>query len=213
MAERKPKQLVLEYDDGTRKSVEFSALPALLQFDILRQPFAGGATPDPAEEGAFVLLEWEDGWKEVFQVDPVYTDIIRYYVITRSEDVGRLSLRRGEGYPELIEVMRRPLGLRRIAFDHDYALEKGSRRREGKKYEQEFSLVPISEPFAAELDAFRREVAAAGRTPQDLLSLDVGDLGAVLDDIRRRMGLVAGRRQRDVLNFVAYLAKRAVGSI
>jgi len=212
MAERRPRTLILEYEDGSKATVEFASLPALLQFDILRQPFAGGATPNPSEGGAFVLLEWEDGWKEVFQIGPEYTDVMRYYVITRSEDVGRLSFAQSEGYPELLELVRRPLGVRRIAFDRDYLLQKGVNRREGKKYEQEFQLVPSGEPFARELEAFREAAAEAGRSPEELVSLEGDELTAALDEIRRRMGLAAGRRQRDVLNFVAYLARMAAAS-
>ncbi len=212
MAELKPKKLVLEYEDGSTKAVDFAALPGLLQFDLLRQPFAGGATPNPDSDGAFVVLEWEDGWKEVFEIDAAYTDIIKYYVITRPEDVGRLSFKRADGYPELIELVRRPLGVKRIAFKNEYALEKGVNRREGKKNEQEYKLAAGEQAYAPEMASFKAAAAEAGVTPQALLAMDEGKMAATLDDIRRRMGLVAGRRQRDVLDFVAYLAKQAAGA-
>lgn len=211
MAELKPKKLILEYEDGSTTAVDFAALPGLLQFDLLRQPFAGGASPQPDADGTFVVLEWEDGWKEVFEIDAAYTDIIKYYVITRPEDVGRLSFKRPDGYPELIELARRPLGVKRIAFRKDYALEKGVNRREGKKYEQEYKLQEAGEAFGPEIEAFRAAAADAGVTAAQLLSMDGSEMATALDDIRRRMGLVAGRRQRDVLDFVAYLARQTAG--
>jgi len=58
--------------------------------------------------GKYVLLEWKDGWKEVYAVPPDVSDVRKYYVIRRVEEVGRLFLDRGDGYPELIEILRKP---------------------------------------------------------------------------------------------------------
>ncbi len=213
MAELKPKRLLLEYENGSTKAVDFADLPGLLQFDLLRQPFAGGATPNRDSDGSFVLLEWEDGWKEVFEIDAAYTDIIKYYVITRPEDVGRLSFRRADGYPELIELVRRPLGVKRIAFKQEYALEKGVNRREGKKVEQEYNLTAGEEAYAPEMAAFLAAAAVAGVSAQEFLAMDDDKMAAAAESIRREMGLVAGRRQRDVLDFVVYLAKQSVNAV
>ena len=212
MSEQKPKKLILEYEDGSSKAIEFAALPGLLQCDLLRQPFAGGADPDLDANGKFVWREWEDGWKEVFQIDSAYTDIIKYYVITRPEDVGRLSFKRADGYPELIELVRRPLGVKRVAFEREYALEKGVNRREGKKNEQEYKLAEAGDAFAAEVEALKAAATEAQTDPAALLALQGEELVKALDDIRCRMGVVAGRRQSDVLNFVAYLARRAASA-
>lgn len=209
MSERKPTRLVLEYEDGGTKVVDFAALPGLLQSDLLRQPFAGGATPDKNSEGKFVLLEWQDGWKEVFQIDAAFEAINKYYVITRPEDVGRLSFKQAEGYPELIELVRRPQQISRIDFTESYMLEAGVNRREGKKHEQEYKLNPAGVPFAPELEAFKAAAAEEGIAPAALLALEGEALAEKLEAIRKRMGLVAGQRQRDVLNFVAYLASQA----
>jgi hypothetical protein len=58
-----PTKLVVEFDDGTQSAAPFGALPSNLQSEILRQPFASKPSPNPEEE-RFVLLEWDDGWKE-----------------------------------------------------------------------------------------------------------------------------------------------------
>lgn len=210
MSERKPTRLVLEYEDGSSKAIDFAELPGLLQFDLLRQPFAGGATPDKNFEDRFLLLEWEDGWKEVFQIGSEYESIQKYYVITRPEDVGRLSFKQAEGYPELLELVRRPKQISRIDFTESFILEPGTSRREGKKTEQEYKLNSSGASFAPELEAFKAAAAEEGIEPAALLQLEGEALAQKLNALRKRMGIVAGQRQRDVLNFVAYLASLSV---
>ena len=50
--------------------------------------------------------------KEVYALPPDVSDVRKYYVIRRVEEVGRLFLDRGDGYPELIEVLRKPKEVR-----------------------------------------------------------------------------------------------------
>jgi hypothetical protein len=132
MSRPKPVTVHIDFDDDSTCSASFDSLPADLQFDILRQPFASKPSSNPEKE-RFVLLEWEDGWREVIGVDAACTDINRYYVISRPEDVGRLSLNKGGDYPELIEIIRKPLDLKRIAFTETFHLAPDTSTREGKK--------------------------------------------------------------------------------
>ncbi len=133
MSQRKPIALMVEYDDGSRTSVSFEAIPLCLQNDILRQAFASTLSADPTHD-TFVLIEWADGWKEVTKVDGSCTGINRFYVITRPEEVGRLSLNTAGGqYPELIEIDRKPSQIRTITFGNTYGLIDGGSFREGKK--------------------------------------------------------------------------------
>ena len=62
------------------------------------------------------MLEWKDGWKEVYALPPDVSDVRKYYVIRRVEEVGRLFLDRGDGYPELIEVLRKPKEVERMTL-------------------------------------------------------------------------------------------------
>jgi hypothetical protein len=89
--------------------------------ELLRQPFASQPSKTPEQE-KYVILEWDDGWREVIQVSAACADINRYYVISRPEDVGRLSLNKEDGYPELIEIVRKPLDLKRITFLNTFQL-------------------------------------------------------------------------------------------
>ena len=92
MARPKPLKITLEFDDGSKSEVVFETLPTSLQREILRQPFSNKPNKKPDSE-KYLLLEWDDGWKEVLRVDAACTEINRYYVISREEKVGRLSLK------------------------------------------------------------------------------------------------------------------------
>jgi hypothetical protein len=180
-----PESLTLTYSDGSTTSVSFQTLPEPLRDDLLRQP---GLTrrADSATPSRFALLEWEDGWKEVIAVDAGSMGVKRYYVISRTEDVGRLALEHESGYPELLEINRRPLGLRRITFEGTFELKPSKTDREGDKTDRHFHLEPTDDSL---------ETLAAG------LANAEGDPAAV--------GLVAGRSSQDLLDFVYAMTKRS----
>ena len=96
MSKSKPKKITVEFADGSKAEADFAALTEQLKFELLRQPAFSRPSLHPEEE-KFVLLEWVDGWKEVVEVDSECTEVNRYSVITRPEDVGRLSLTKGSG--------------------------------------------------------------------------------------------------------------------
>lgn len=144
MAATRPESLTITYPGGASATIPFDDLPATLRNEILRQPFAATPGPDPAAE-SYVLLEWEDGWKEVVQVDAGCTGIRRYYVISRTEEVGRLSMEHESGYPVLLEVERRPGGLSRVTFGETFTLSPERSAREGKKTDTWYSLAKSGE--------------------------------------------------------------------
>lgn len=182
MAATRPETLTITYPGGASAIVRFDDLPATLRTDILRQPFAAAPSPDAAAE-SYVLLEWEDGWKEVVEVDAGCRAVQRYYVISRTEEVGRLSLEHESGYPVLLEVERRPGGLSRVTFGETFTLSPERSAREGKKTDTWYSLAQKGDATAE----LKEALSAAG-----------GDAAAV--------GLVAGRRQQDLDDFLATLA-------
>lgn len=202
-----PKKITVEFDDGSKVTAPFERLPLHLQHEIIRQPFASKPSTDPGQE-RYLILEWDDGWKEVFEVDPSCSDINRYYVISRPEDVGRLSLNRGGGYPELIEVIRRPLDLAKITFMEEFRLEKDRSTREGKKVDHFFKLSRESDSLSGFVDDFKRALSEEGIEIKDLAHGDQSQNNELYERIRRRMGLRAGQRQQDVYDFIAYLAQR-----
>jgi hypothetical protein len=201
-----PERIIVEYGDGTRVGLPFAELPSSLREDILRQPEVARPSPVPGSD-RFVLVEWDDGWREVFAVAPTCEAVNRYYVISRQEEVGRLSLDTSEGYPQLIQIARRPSGVKRIVFGESYGLALRSSEREGKKTDHWYSLEPEGDVLAEARDAVRSAAAAEG------VSLDQLRGGGATPDqqekswaVAKRIGLTAGYRQQDLYDFLAFLA-------
>jgi len=208
MSRPKPQKIVVEFDDGSKTEASFDTLPSQFQFELLRQPFASQPSQNPEQE-KFVLLEWDDGWKEVIEVDAKCIELNRYYVISRSEDVGRLSVNKQDGYPELIEIMRKPLDLKKITFLDTFQLTLERSDREGKKTDHFFTLTKECNAVTEETKAFKKIMAEEGIELQDLRSQNPTQLKEQHEKIRRQMGLKAAQRQQDVFDFIAYLARSA----
>jgi len=208
MPRSKPQKVVIEFDDGSKTEASFDALPSQLQWELLRQPFASQPSTDPEQE-KFVLLEWDDGWREVMEVDAACSEINRYYVISRPEDVGRLSLNKEDDYPDLIEIVRKPRDLKRITFLDTFQLSLERSDREGKKIDHFFKLSKEGDAITEEMEAFKRAAEEVGIDLQDLRSQDPGQLTEQYEKIRRKMGIKAAQRQQDVYDFIAFLAKVA----
>jgi hypothetical protein len=201
-----PRKIWIEYDDGSKVDSPFDALPFPLQAEILRQPFASRPSPSPEEE-KFILLEWNEGWKEVIEVDRRCTAIHRYYVISRPEDIGRLSLGKEDGYPELLEILRRPMDLKRLTFVDTFRLGPAKSEREGKKTDHFFPLTKDTDGLSELYPSFKEALAEEGMTVKELEAQDPAEPGGVVERIARRLGLRAGQRQQDLLDFLIYLGK------
>jgi len=135
------------------------------------------------------------------------TEINRYYVISRHEDVGRLSLNKQNGYPELIEVMRKPLALNKITFLNTYSLALDKSAREGKKTDHFFSLQKEGDYFSDALQDLKKAIAEENIDPESPRSGNYEDLKPVYKKIARKMGIRAASRQQDGFDFITYLAK------
>jgi hypothetical protein len=208
MPRSKPQKVVIEFDDGSKTEASFDALPSQLQWELLRQPFASQPSEKPELE-KFVLLEWDDGWREVIEVDAACEEINRYYVISRPEDVGRLSLNKMDDYPELIEIVRKPRDLKRITFLDTFQLSLERSDREGKKIDHFFNLSKEGDAISEEMEAFKGAMEEVGIDLQALQSQEPGKLAEQHEKIRRKMGIKAAQRQQDAYDFIAYLAKVA----
>ena len=211
MPKATPQKVVIEFAGGAKVESSFDALPHPLQVELLRQPFASAPSPAPEKE-KFLLLEWEDGSKEVSELDPTCKGVSRYTVITRPEAVGRLAIHREDGFPELVEVVRRPLTLTRISI-LDTAVETvqptlDKSVREGKKIDHFHKLNKDGDARAEQVEALKKAATAEGI---DLKQLKAGSPGAndQLEKLRKKMGIRASSRQQDVWDFIAYLAKHA----
>ncbi|MCF8127462.1 MAG: hypothetical protein K9N10_03030 [Deltaproteobacteria bacterium] len=206
MPRPKAKKIIVQFDDGTQKEAAYEDLTAQAQCELSRQPVLFDFTPD-GEGKKFVLLEWKDGWKEVKVVDETCTEINRYYVITRPEDVGRLSLNTEGGYPELLEIGRTPLDLKQIGFVENHQIGPKKSDREGKKVDHFFTLKTHGDLFSRNMENFREALREEGIDIKTLSS-EVSSQGRDLySRIARRMGVRAFERQQDVLDYMDYLAQ------
>lgn len=207
MPQNTPQEIIIVHDDGSKASASFCALPAHLQAEIMRQPFVAKSSLTPDKE-RFVIFEWDDGWKEVYEVDNSCTEINRYYVISRPEDVGRLSLNRNNGLPELIEINRKPFNIRKITMVDTFQLKPERSMREGKKTDHFYSLKEEKNSISKLKIEFEEALAKENIARKDLEKMDFEQAQEQYEKIRKRMGLRAGQRQQDVYDFLAYLLKK-----
>lgn len=205
MARPNPTKIIVQFDDGTQKEAAFEELTTQAQFELSKQPVLFQAVPN-GENKKFVLLEWKDGWKEVKAVDTDCKNINRYTVISRPEDVGRLSLDKKDGYPELLEIGRTPLDLKQIGFVESFEITLKKSDREGKKTDHFFSLNPNGGDFLRAAEDFKNALTEEGIKPKTLSTENPLERRKIYTKIAGKMGVRAFDRQQDVLDFIDYLA-------
>lgn len=208
MSQATPLKVTIDFDDGSQTEAYFERLPVSLQTEIMRQPFAARPSKKP-EEQKYVLLEWADGCKEVLEVDRTCTDINRYYVISRPEDVGRLSLNKEDGYPELIEIPRKPLQLSNVTFIDSFTLTVERSEREGKKVDHFFSLKKKENGFGSVVEACKQALSEEAIDLQNLHDQPPDGQNETYRRIARKIGVRAALRQQDLFDFIACLVKAA----
>ncbi len=202
----KAARVIIEFEDGSTTKSDFNKLPSQLQFELMRQPFTGHAHPE-ADNDKFIFLEWEDGWKEIVRVDQTCSEINRYYVISRVEDVGRLSINKEDGYPELVEITRRPMALKRIHFMDTFSTILEQSDREGKKTDHFFKLSKNGNMVAEMEAALKQACEDTGIDAARIRSANPIEANELLEKIRRKIDLKAGFCSQDVYDCIAGLAQ------
>ena len=200
-----PKVLTLTFDNGSKAEIAFDALPVTVQAELMRQPFASTKSPAPQEE-KYLVVEWKDGWREVFEVSHACTGVNRYYVITRPENCGRLSLKKEDGYPELIEINRDALNLHRISFAETLNVNPGKSDREGTKTDHYFTLEKGADLLADLKAALGPALSEEGVSAKTLFDSDGANAVDLCMRLADRLNLRPGRRQQDIQDFLVYLA-------
>jgi hypothetical protein len=208
MSQRRPHKVFVEFEDGSSCDALFESLPETLQLDLMRQPFASRPSPEPEKE-KFLVLEWDDGWKEVIRVDDACTEINRYYVISRVEKVGRLSIHKPNDYPELIEIIRKPLNLKKITFADTFEVRLHRSDREGEKTDHFFALAKEGAGCPRMMDTFKATIEQEGLNLKDLKSMLPDRPLEPYQKLGKVLGVKAGVRQQDLDDFIAFLVKTA----
>ena len=112
---KNPLKIKIEYDDGSLKECGIDELSG----EGKKELAALGLIPREAKGaygGRYVLVEWKGGWKEIYPAPEYATEVRSYFVIRRVEETGRLFLEKEEGYPALIEILRKPQEVEKVTL-------------------------------------------------------------------------------------------------
>ena len=226
-----PVKLIVEYDDGSTRVVDYAGVDGETRYRL-----AGlGLSPAGAHVGRsrhYLLLRWKDGWQEVVGIDEASVDLLRYYVIERIEDRGRLSLETGGDYPELHVIERTPRdvvgavivgegGVKSYALDKSVERWEGIFEAGGKREHVRFDKTSDKYPHEAGddgnalepvLDALRRELDTRGVDPRTLLAMDESERVSEYKTLASGANIRGSYRQEDVYGFVESMITRLAGA-
>ncbi len=227
-----PKRLLIEYEDGSTKAMPFSDVDRQMQFELAKF----GVCPPPGgvrSSKQYLVFRWNDKWQEVAGLDSDVAELLRYYVVERIENSGRLALEVGNDYPEVFIIGRKPreltslLIIDRNSGVKSYGMQSEVQRREGflddggkneyvkfdkkgPRYPHEFSEEP--DTLAEVRDSVKRELDARGLSPEQLLAMDEPERIDSYKEVAKGIGVRARERQEDVYGFielmVGFLAAR-----
>jgi hypothetical protein len=226
-----PKRLIVAYDDGSTREAEFSRLDGQLLLKLTQI----GLCPPLEHVGTskhYLLVRWEDGWQEVFAADADSAELLRYFVIERIEDRGRLSVDVGAEYPELFVLERTPKGVVEALIVgaegvRSYGLESQVERWEGifedggkkefVKYDKTGDSYPQasseeSDTLANMLTDLRSALEQKGLSTKELLSREEQTKIAEYRELAGSLGIRGGRRQQDVYGLIDLLLRKEGGT-
>jgi len=222
-----PMQLIVSYDDGSQKGLDFDKLDENLKTELTHL----GLCPPPSEIGSakhYVLMQWKNGWREVIGSNRNTLDFLRYFVIRRIEDRGRMSFEVGDEYPIFYVLKRLPMDLNRLLIVskdrvRSYDLGKEVERHEGTfdaggkleyvKWDKTDSKFPSETSDAPKnldgiLSSLKDTLKKKGLVARDLLGLTPSQRIESYKQIAEGMGIRAYERQADVYGFIDLLLSK-----
>ena len=118
MMSKKISKIIVQFEGGGQTEVDADTIPERIYQNISDHISNEQLSIDKEKSvSSLILLEWEDGWKEVVKVQSKAAKLMRYYVIKRPEETGRLVLETDDAnYPELIEIFRKPRELKKVTL-------------------------------------------------------------------------------------------------
>jgi len=214
MPNQKPQRLIIEYGDGSTKEVEFGRLSRAAQIELSK--LGGFPIPSPLVfiPQKYLLLKWKDGWYEVTGIEEDSGELLRYYVIQRNEEAGRLVIERPGTYPRLIIISRRPKELEQVIAINDKsmkvcALAQEGIAVEGGKTEYHYKLDKNGENSIEEIIGLLKMVLKKDSLKaKELLARSDAQRVKEYERIRKEISLKASEREQDVLGFLQMLLQR-----
>lgn len=213
-----PKRLIIEYKDGSTKGIDFRQLSMQSWLELSKLGLCSPPSVMPPPSRYYLLLRWKDGWQEVIGVDKGSVELLRYYVLERVEEVGRMALEVEDDYPLLLMIRRMPKKLESLiiigsAGSKVYGLEPKLRREEGGKIEhieydkaerhfQHEPEKPAQARVEAIMDILKTEINKSGITVERLLAMDQDQRVEEYKKLARALGIRATEKQEDVYGFV-----------
>jgi hypothetical protein len=217
---------MVEYEDGSIKGIEFSQLSPSTCFELSQK----GLCPPPAEKPEalkhYLLLLWKNGWQEVIGVDKNSLELLRYYILERVEEVGRLALEVKGEYPLLFTIGRLPKELQRIIIvgkedTKGYSLEPKIKKEEGDKIEhvefdkaeRHFQSDPDqrAESWYEELaNSLRAELEKRGLTAERILTREPTERISEYRELARALNIRATGKQQDVYGLMQFMMEKLV---
>ena len=215
-----PKALVIEYEDGSSKRTEFRDLSRETWLALSKLKLC---PPPVTTKGSdhYVLLRWKDGWKEVVGVPRKAAELLRFYTVERTEEVGRMSFDVSEDYPMLFLVKRLPRGIERLLLvgpggAKEYVLEEKKTIKEGGKIEH--VLYDKKDSGSGEQDrkgaqawiadlanSLKAELKKKGLTPEKLFPLDEAEKARAFQEISKALCIRGMEKQEDVQGFLQFM--------
>jgi len=208
MSKQRPQRLIIKYDDGSTKEVEFSQVSRAVQLELSKLGLCPRPSPLDFVPRRYLLLKWKDGWQEVTGIEEDSTQLLRYYVIQRAEEAGRLVIERSGAYPELIVIGRRPRELERVVIIGDkdirtYALAEKAIATEGDKTEYHYEFDENDRNSLEQvIGLLRKALRKEGIKAKELLARRDAQRVEDYERIRKQIGLKASEKEEDVLGFI-----------
>jgi hypothetical protein len=221
-----PKRLMIEFEDGSKKAIDFSQLARPAWLELSRMGLC--LPPPPISESSrnYLLLRWKNGWQEVIGVDKNSVDLLRYYILERMEEVGRIVLNANEDYPILLTVNRLPKELDRLMIvgggnTRGYHLEPSVKKEEGDKIEhveydkaeRYFQPQPEGqgEVWLTEvIETLKNELSQKGLSAEKLLNEDPINRVREYKDLAKVLPLRATEKQEDVYGLIQLMIEKMV---
>ena len=224
------KRVVVEYEDGSTKAIDFDKLSRSSQLEISRA--VDGSPSLAMDSEKYLLLGWRDGWHEVVAINGDSIELLRYHVIRRIDDQGRLSLEVGTSYPQLFIINRMPRDLNSLLIlDNSSAkyyeldpevetwegiFEAGGKKeyikydRTDPRYPQEY--MEGREILSELMNSVKREIDKEKLGTEDLLAKDKSIKTKEYEKIAQGMGIRGKETQQDVYGFIELLVTRLAAS-
>lgn len=222
-----PKRLIVEYEDGSTKAIDFNNIDT----ETLAKLARAGICPVPGKTGmerTYLLMQWADNNREVLGISGKTVDLLRYYVIKRIEEQGRLAINIGADYPELFILTRMPMQLRSLLLignegDKKYNLESEVERWEGIfeeggkkeyiKYDSTDQKYPhgsgdASGVLSEIMNSVKNALNEKGSSPQKVLDFDRTQAVEEYNEIARAIGIRAYQNQADVCGFIDFIVRK-----